>query len=208
MSTIRIVWGTGTAPTRQASYDVALADAGICDYNLISVSSVIPASAQIRPIGTAPDLGAIGNRLTVVQARETARGCSQVSAALAWEKSSSDGPGLFYETAGETDPETVRSRALEGLSVGKSLRKWDFEDRELDDESRFGTDEKSEAIGESLDGLSSTTQSDSVRHTYQTDGGDGPTENSGVHVESIAASEKLYATALVVGIYGESEPIL
>ena len=29
MSMIRVVWGTGSGPTKMASYDAALADAGV-----------------------------------------------------------------------------------------------------------------------------------------------------------------------------------
>ncbi|MFC6728802.1 pyruvoyl-dependent arginine decarboxylase, partial [Natronoarchaeum mannanilyticum] len=72
MEPIRIVWGTGEGPTEMASYDAALADAGIENYNLVSVSSIVPAGAEIDPVGTAPDLGPAGERLTVVEGRATA----------------------------------------------------------------------------------------------------------------------------------------
>ncbi|MFC6727007.1 pyruvoyl-dependent arginine decarboxylase, partial [Halobium palmae] len=67
MSTIRVVAGVGTAPTEMASYDAALADAGIHNYNLVPVSSVVPGDATVAFVGTAPDLGPAGNRLTVVE---------------------------------------------------------------------------------------------------------------------------------------------
>lgn len=135
MSTIRVVWGSATAPTKMASYDGALADAGIENYNLVTVSSVIPADTEVETVGTAADLGPAGNRLTVVQARATTAGPGRVSAALAWaqsEPASSDseanetGPGLFYETSGETDREDVERRVLEGLEAGQELRDWSF----------------------------------------------------------------------------------
>jgi len=41
-----------------ASYDAALAEAGVENYNLVSVSSVIiPAETRVEAVGTAPDLG-------------------------------------------------------------------------------------------------------------------------------------------------------
>ncbi|MEF8907067.1 MAG: pyruvoyl-dependent arginine decarboxylase, partial [Haloarculaceae archaeon] len=40
MSVIRVVWGSGTGPTGTAAYDAALAEAGVHDYNLVTVSSV------------------------------------------------------------------------------------------------------------------------------------------------------------------------
>ncbi len=57
MSTIRVVWGTATGPTALAAYDAALAEAGVHNYNLISLSSVIPTEPAIEVTGTAPDLG-------------------------------------------------------------------------------------------------------------------------------------------------------
>ncbi|AHG04735.1 pyruvoyl-dependent arginine decarboxylase [Halobacterium sp. DL1] len=123
--TIRIAWGTGAGPTEMAAYDAALADANLHNYNLVSVSSVIPADADVEVVGTAPDLGSAGNRLTVVQAHANAAGPGQVSAGLAWDESEG-GPGLFYEAAGETDPETVAERVQAGLAAGRELRDWTF----------------------------------------------------------------------------------
>ncbi len=129
MSTIRVVWGSATAPTKMSSYDAALADAGIENYNLVTVSSVIAADAYVEAVGTAPDLGPIGNRLTVVEARATVAGEGPASAALAWATTDGgDGPGLFYETSGETGPETVRRKVREGLEAGQSLREWNFDE--------------------------------------------------------------------------------
>ncbi|APW97442.1 pyruvoyl-dependent arginine decarboxylase [Halobiforma lacisalsi AJ5] len=165
MSTIRVVWGSATAPTEMASYDAALADAGVENYNLVAVSSVIPAVADVEAVGTAPDLGPAGQRLTVVEGRATTAGPGSVSAALAWSQSAGDdgvpgsGPGLFYEAAGETDPDDVERRVREGLAAGQELREWSF--------------------GE-----------------------------TNVAVENSRAEPGEYATALVLAVYGDSDPIV
>ena len=127
MSTIYVVRGVGTASTAMASYDAALAAANVHNYNLVRVSSVIPADATVTPVDSAPDLGPAGNRLTVVEARETAAAGSRetVTAALGW--TTGPGPGLFYEASG-ADPETVRERVERGLDEGRSLREWTFDD--------------------------------------------------------------------------------
>lgn len=130
MSVIRVVWGEGTGPTATAAYDAALADAGIHDYNLVVVSSVIPADAPVEVVGTAPALGPVGDRLTVVQGRGTGgTGTDGAAAALAWARSS-DGRGLFYE-AGGTDPAAVRDRVERGLQRGCELREWAPADRDV-----------------------------------------------------------------------------
>ncbi len=131
MNDVRIVWGTGTGPTAMASYDAALAAAGVENYNLVAVSSMLPAGATVDPVGTAPDLGPIGDRLTVVEGRATTAGPGQVSAALGWVKTPDDGPGLFYEAAGETDCEEVERRVREGLAAGLELREWTATETEL-----------------------------------------------------------------------------
>jgi len=156
MSTIRVVWGTGRGPTPTAAYDAALADANVHNYNLITVSSVIPADARVRPVGTAPDLGPAGNRLVVVEAHANAAGPRTVSAALGWR--TGDGPGLFYESAGETDAEDVETSVREGLAAGATLRDWS-----LDAET--------------------------------------------VHTASVTAEAGEYASAAVLGVYGESDSI-
>ena len=128
MSTIRVVWGSASAPTKMSSYDAALAQAGIENYNLVSVSSVIPADVDVEAVGTAPDLGPAGERLTVVEARATTAEEGSVSAGLGWMESVDDGPGLFYEVSDGTDQEDVESRVREGLEAGAALRDWNFDE--------------------------------------------------------------------------------
>lgn len=128
MSTIYVVTGAATAPTEMASYDAALAAANIHNYNLVPVSSVIPAHARVEAVDTAPDLGPAGNRLTVVEARATTDEAGTVSAGLGW--TTGDGPGLFYEASG-TDPDTVEDAVRTGLDAGRDLREWSFDDEEV-----------------------------------------------------------------------------
>jgi len=129
MATIRVVWGTATGPTAMAAYDAALAEANVHDYNLVSVSSVVPADATVEVLGTAPDLGAVGDRLTVVEARATVppEEPGRAVATLAWARTA-DGRGLFYEAAG-TDRESVGRTAETGLEAGCALRDGEFDDR-------------------------------------------------------------------------------
>jgi arginine decarboxylase len=130
MRPIYVVRGVGTAATAMASYDAALAAANVHNYNLVRVSSVIPADATVEAVDTAPDLGPAGNRLTVVEARETvaAGGAETVAAAIGW--TTGPGPGLFYEAAG-TDPAAVRERVERGLTAGRDLREWTFDTEEV-----------------------------------------------------------------------------
>jgi arginine decarboxylase len=128
MGTIYVVSGTATAPTAMASYDAALAAANVHNYNLVTVSSVIPADAAVEPVDTAPDLGPAGNRLTVVQAKATTGEAGTVAAGLGW--TIGPGPGLFYEADG-TDPTEVEATVRAGLDAGRDLREWTFADEEV-----------------------------------------------------------------------------
>jgi len=159
MGSIRIVRGTATGPTAMAAYDASLAAAGVHNYNLVSVSSVIPANAAVEVVGTAPDLGPAGERLTVVEGRATvAPGRSDPAVAcLGWDRAPG-GPGIFYEASG-TDPEAVPERVDRGLDAGRELREWAF-----DETGR----------------LSVVADPDAER----------------------------YATAVVLAVYGESDPIV
>jgi arginine decarboxylase len=127
---VRVAWGTGPGPTELAAYDAALGAAGVGNYNLVTVSSVLPAAAAVSVAGTAPDLGPAGARLTVVQARATTAGPRSVAAALGW--ASGPGPGIVYEAAGPAEEASVREDVADGLAAGRSQRDWTFENQRVE----------------------------------------------------------------------------
>jgi len=141
MGTIRIVTGAGHGPTPTAAYDAALAEAGVHDYNLVTLSSVIPADATIERVGTVPDLGPAGEGLYVVEAAATTD-AGEAAAAIGWTREP-DGPGIFYEVSG-SEEERVRADVTAGLSAGRDLRDWDFGDEEVvvETASPDGTEEE------------------------------------------------------------------
>ncbi len=126
MDTVRIVWGTGAGPTELAAYDAALADANVHDYNLVTVSSVVPAGADVEAVGTAPDLGPAGDRLYVVQACAAVDGAGEVAAGLGW--ATGEGAGLVYEATGESE-DAVRADLEAGLAAGSELRERRLDER-------------------------------------------------------------------------------
>lgn len=123
---IRIVWGRGTAGTKKASFDEALTEANVHQYNLRQLSSVVPPDVPLEEVGSAPDLGTTGNALDVVMARQTSEPGARASAGLAWVRTA-DGSGIFYEV-GNHDPETVTERLRTGIEHGCKLRDIDPED--------------------------------------------------------------------------------
>ena len=132
MSTIHVAGGVGVAPTEMAAYDAALADANLHNYNLITVSSVIPADAELVVVDEAPDLGPAGNTLTVVQGKIVVgpdSDAEQIATGIGW--ATGPGPGLFYEAHG-TDPEAVDREIRRGLAAGCELREWTITDRDVE----------------------------------------------------------------------------
>lgn len=123
VSVIRVVDGTGTGPTAVASSDAALAAARVHNYNLTTISSIIPAGVAVESVGDAPDLGPAGSRLTVVEARDT-RHAGRATAGLGWLTGT--GPGVFYEAEGDLSDAAARREIKRGLNHARDLREWSF----------------------------------------------------------------------------------
>lgn len=139
METVRVVWGVASADTAVASYDAALAEANLHDHNLLPVSSVLPSGATVDPVGRAPDLGAAGGLLPVVQARVTAADADRLAAGLGWIVSEK-GPGVVYEAAGRDQESVVRDRIDRGLTEAATLRNWAVSERTVRTVSTQGGD--------------------------------------------------------------------
>lgn len=125
--------GSGSGPTATAAYDAALAEAGVENYNLVVLSSVVPADARVAVVDEVPDIGPVGARLHVVRARASVNGGEGGGAALAWGQTA-DGRGLFYEADAGGDPERAEGRASEaareGLAAGADRRDWSLAGRD------------------------------------------------------------------------------
>jgi arginine decarboxylase len=95
--------GTGKGPTALAAFDSALLAAGVENYNLIRLSSVIPPGANIERRRYISDPDEYGRRLYVVMAEQRASVPGEGAyAGLGWVQEPSDGRGLFVECEGAT----------------------------------------------------------------------------------------------------------
>jgi arginine decarboxylase len=104
--TITLSTGTGTGPTTLAAFDAALCAAGIGEYNLVRLSSVIPPHAELRRTGPQGQLtGRWGDRLFCVYASQIAeRPGEQAWAGIGWVlKQDGSGAGLFVEHEGPAE---------------------------------------------------------------------------------------------------------
>src|ERR1039457_735460 len=96
---IQIVSGVGSAPTQLAAFDAALLDAGIANYNLIVLSSVIPPNSELIEVEGQPQTtGNWGDRLYVVMATAEASALNaEAWAGVGWIVNEETGQGLFVE---------------------------------------------------------------------------------------------------------------
>jgi arginine decarboxylase len=117
---IDIVWGAGQGNTPISAFDAALADAGIADFNLIALSSVIPPHAQVKEKGRFSGEG-VGMVLPVVLARSLRTG--HQAAGLGWTISPRG--GLLFESSKRTKQE-IEEDIEKGLTDMMERRSWKF----------------------------------------------------------------------------------
>lgn len=121
---ISITSGLGQGPTTLAAFDAALRDAGIANFNLIRLSSVVPTGSAItvndgRPL-TVP--GDWGDRLYVVLAESRVDTPHEEAwAGIGWTQDESTGRGLFVEHHGHAEAQVVADieSSLDALIDGR-----------------------------------------------------------------------------------------
>jgi arginine decarboxylase len=100
---ITIVKGTGVGVTPLAAFDAALLDAGVPNYNLIALSSVIPAGTTVERGKYQSDPADYGDRLYVVLAcQKTVQPGEMAWAGLGWVQEPETGRGLLAELHGNS----------------------------------------------------------------------------------------------------------
>jgi arginine decarboxylase len=127
---IHVASGLGTGPTKLSAFDAALNAAGVANYNLIKLSSVIPSKTKItvhennNKLGKLP--GEWGDRLYVVMA-ETRVDTPNVEAwaGIGWVQDKKTGKGLFVEHDGNSE-EAVRRDITQSLEALMATRNVDF----------------------------------------------------------------------------------
>ena len=119
----------GRGSTELSAFDAALVGAGVANFNLIRLSSVIPPGSEIVEVERCPFAGGArwGDRLYAVYAEQrTSTIGEQVWAGVGWAQDGETGRGLFVEHEG-TSEQDVRERiagsledllAIRGLDLG------------------------------------------------------------------------------------------
>ena len=119
----------GRGGTELAAFDAALVGAGVANFNLIRLSSVIPPNGEIVEVERCPfaQEGTWGDRLYAVYAEQrTSIPGEQVWAGVGWCQDRETGRGLFVEHEGASEQDVTEQiiaslgdlQAIRGLDLG------------------------------------------------------------------------------------------
>ena len=103
---ISVARAVGRGGTELSAFDAALIGAGVGNFNVIRLSSVIPPQAAVVEVERCPftDQGGWGDRLYAVYAEQrTSVVGEQVWAGVGWVQDRRTGRGLFVEHEGATE---------------------------------------------------------------------------------------------------------
>ena len=119
---IKITSAAASGPTPLAAFDAALQKAGIENYNLIPLSSVIPPNAELERVRVSTPPSEYGHRLYVVMARHEANVVGEEAwAGLGWTQEPETGRGLFVELHGSSrrSVETAIESTLDSMKQSR-----------------------------------------------------------------------------------------
>ncbi|MEG3614021.1 pyruvoyl-dependent arginine decarboxylase [Isoptericola haloaureus] len=119
---IRVSTGTGTGRTTLSAFDAALSAAGVGDFNLVRLSSVVPPGSIVHEVDGRDQLqGAHGDALYCVYAEAHASlPGHEAWAGIAWSAhEDGSGAGLFVEHEGPSHEQVAvdLTHSLDDLSV-------------------------------------------------------------------------------------------
>lgn len=125
--TIRVSAGSGTGRTPLAAFDAALASAGVSDFNLVRLSSIVPPGSDVLEVEGRQQLrGEHGDVLFCVyaQAHASLPG-HEAWAGIAWSRhEDGSGAGLFVEHEGPSHEQVTAdlTHSLQDLSATRGYR--------------------------------------------------------------------------------------
>ncbi|MDB5184186.1 MAG: pyruvoyl-dependent arginine decarboxylase [Candidatus Saccharibacteria bacterium] len=118
--------GTGVGPTQLAAFDHALVNAGVANFNILYLSSVLPPGSNVTVIDEphAPE-GDWGDKLYVVMAQmRTSQRNQEAWAGIGWIQDEETKKGLLVEHEGHTEGE-VRAdiqNSLQALAQNRGMK--------------------------------------------------------------------------------------
>lgn len=123
---IHLSAGSGVGPTELAAFDHALVNAGVANFNLIYLSSVLPPGSDVI-VSNTPHIptGTWGDRLYVVMAQKrTSQRNQEVWAGIGWMQDPETKKGLLVEHEGHSEKE-IRAdieNSLKALAENRGMK--------------------------------------------------------------------------------------
>ncbi len=122
---ISVTYGIGSGPTELSAFDSALNDAGVANYNILHLSSVIPPEAVVEVKKAEPQSAEYGHRLyAVLSSRIETEPEKEAWAGLGWIQDKT-GRGLFVEHQGGSESE-VEGLIRDSLENMRQYRKNEY----------------------------------------------------------------------------------
>ena len=123
---IQVVSGVGIGPTKMAAFDQALVHAGIPNYNLIYLSSVLPPNSKVQIVEKPKLDGTWGDRLYLVMSQKRISQRNQEAwAGIGWMQDPKTKQGLLIEHEGHSESE-VRADISTSLTALARNRQMEF----------------------------------------------------------------------------------
>jgi arginine decarboxylase len=125
---LQLAKSIGRGSTELAAFDAALVGAGVANFNLIRLSSVIPPNSEVIEVDRCAlaDDGEWGDRLYAVYAEQrTSMPGEQVWAGVGWTQDCETGRGLFVEHEGACEQE-VRHQIAASIRDLNTIRGLDL----------------------------------------------------------------------------------
>lgn len=130
---IKIVKGEGTGATTLSAFDAALKDAGVYNYNLITLSSIIPPNSKVEKADKyiSPETE-YGHKLYIVMAGERSNETGKfIAAGIGWYRLPG-GKGMFVEHSLKGDTKDAVKSELKFLIENSLKDLCQFRDIEFD----------------------------------------------------------------------------
>jgi arginine decarboxylase len=123
---IYVAKAIGRGTTELSAFDAALVGAGVANFNVIRLSSVIPSNSEVVEVERCPFTRGWGDRLYAVYAEQrTSVPGQQVWAGVGWSQDGRTGRGLFVEHEGDREQD-VTDQIIASLRDLHSIRGLDL----------------------------------------------------------------------------------
>jgi arginine decarboxylase len=139
---IYITSGEGHGSTLLSSFDAALKDANVYNYNLITLSSIIPPKSVVIEEKLETKDQEYGHKLYVVKAEARSREAGRfIGAAIGWYFFGEDGRGMFVEhnkigESKESVEEALNNEVTKSLTDMCKFRNLDFDQNKVNIKSK------------------------------------------------------------------------